>query len=91
MTISPMTSSATLRVLENGALNTGIPASARGVEIHLVGADAEAADRDQPVRGLEHVRGELRARADASRWTPLQRFLQRIRSPPRGRLGQASG
>ena len=55
MTISPITSSATLRVLENGALKTGMPAAARGVEIDLVGADAEAADRDQPVRGVENI------------------------------------
>ena len=55
MTISPITSSATLRVLENGALNTGMPLPARGVEIDLVGADAEAADRDQPVGGGENI------------------------------------
>ena len=51
MTISPITSSATLRVLENGALNTGTPDAARGVDVDLIDADAEAADRDQPVGG----------------------------------------
>ncbi len=48
--ISASTSSATLRVLENGALKTGMPRVLRGVEIHLVGADAEAADADQALR-----------------------------------------
>ena len=47
MTISAMVSSATLRVLENGALNTGMPMRRGGVEVHLVGADREAADGDQ--------------------------------------------
>ena len=37
------------------------PAPARGVDIDLIGADAEASDRNQPVRGLENVRGDLRA------------------------------
>ena len=56
MTISPMTSSATLRVLEKGALKTGMPGAARGVEVDLVGADAEAADRDQPVGRADDLR-----------------------------------
>ena len=43
--ISPITSSTTLRVLEYGALKTATPRSAAVVEVDLVGADAEAADR----------------------------------------------
>ena len=39
--ISAITSSATLRVLLNGALKTGTPRAARGVEGDLVRADAE--------------------------------------------------
>ncbi len=65
MTISPITSSATLRVLENGALKTGTPILLRGVEIDLVGADAETADRHQPVGGFENLRRDMRARTDA--------------------------
>jgi hypothetical protein len=38
---------------------------ARGIEIDLVGADAEATRRDQPARMLQHLGGELGARADA--------------------------
>jgi len=37
------------------------PAAARGVDIDLIGADAETSDRDQPVRGLKDIRGDLRA------------------------------
>jgi hypothetical protein len=41
-------------------------AARRGGQVDLVGADAEAADRDQPGRRLEHRRSvELGARADA--------------------------
>ena len=56
MMISPITSSATLRVFENGALKTGIAAPARRLERDLVGADAEAAHGDQPVGALQHAR-----------------------------------
>jgi hypothetical protein len=49
ITISPITSSATERVLEKGALKTGMP-RAGGLEVHLVRADAEAPDRHEPVR-----------------------------------------
>jgi hypothetical protein len=38
---------------------------ARGVQIHLIGADAETADRDQPLGVRQHLVGELGARADA--------------------------
>ena len=55
MTISPMVSSATVRVLEKGALKTGMPRMrAEGGEVDLIGADAEAADRNQPVGGREN-------------------------------------
>ncbi len=53
MTISAMTISATLRVLENGALKTATPRFMRVVERDLVGADAERADGDQRVRRVE--------------------------------------
>jgi hypothetical protein len=39
----------------------GNPALASGVNIHLIGADTEASDRDEAVRGLQNVRGDLRA------------------------------
>ena len=56
MTISAMISSATLRVFENGALKTGTPRRFAPVEVDLVGADAEAADREQAPRVREHAR-----------------------------------
>jgi hypothetical protein len=46
---SPITSSATERVLENGALNRNTAFRGR-VQINLVGTDAEAADRNQLFR-----------------------------------------
>src|ERR1022692_3414736 len=77
-TTSARTSSATLRVLENGALNTGMPrssATARSTwrnaaffgdrQIHLVGADAEAAHARQPGGMVEELAIQLRGRADA--------------------------
>ena len=78
MTISPITSSATLRVFENGALKTGTPIAARGVDVDLIGADVEAADRDQPVGGGEHLGVDLRARADADHVHALDRLPQRL-------------
>ena len=42
--ISAITSSTTLRVLEKGALKTGMPCAGGGGEIDLVGADAEGTD-----------------------------------------------
>ena len=56
--ISAIASSTTLRVLENGALNTAMPALGRRGQVDLVGADAERADRQQVRRGLEHRRGD---------------------------------
>ena len=52
--ISAIASSTTLRVLENGALNTATPRSAAAAQVDLVGADAERPDREQVGRGLEH-------------------------------------
>ena len=51
-------------------------ADARGGQRDLVGADAEAADRDQPVGGLEHFFPELGARADADHVHALQSLAQ---------------
>ena len=62
--ISASTSSATLRVLENGALKTGNAAVLRGVQVHLIGADAEAADADEPGGVLQYTSRQLRSRAD---------------------------
>ena len=76
--ISASTSSATLRVLENGALKTGMPRLPGEFQIHLVGADAEAADADQFRRAIQHLRGELRCRADAHEVRSLQGCDQRI-------------
>ena len=78
MTISPITSSATLRVLLNGALNTGMPSAARGLQVHLVGADAEAADREHAIGGGEHRGGQLSAAADAEDVDAVQRVGQRL-------------
>ena len=60
-----MTSSATLRVLLNGALKTGTPRCFARREIDLVGADAEAADREQTLARVERLRGDARLAADA--------------------------
>ena len=46
-------------------------AAARGVEVDLVGADREAADRDQPVGGLEDPRVICVRERMPSMWTPL--------------------
>ena len=53
--ISASTSSATLRVFENGALKTGNAALAGAFQVHLVGADAEATDADQPGRAVQNL------------------------------------
>ena len=62
------------------------PVPPGGVDIHLVGADAEAPDRDQPVGGFDNFRGDLRPRADAEQMHALDGFLQlvpieRLRQP----------
>ena len=62
---SAITSSATLRVLENGALKTGMPRSSAAVEIHLIGADAEAADAGEPRRAREELAIQVGRRAYA--------------------------
>ena len=86
MTISPMTSSATLRVLENGALNTGMPSRLGGIEIDLVGADAEAADRDQPVGGLAAPAAVICVRERMPRTcTPLSASMSACPSSALGR------
>src|SRR3954452_14768415 len=59
ITISPITSSATLRVEHRNA------ALARRQQIDLVGADAEAADGEKLVGRFQHLIGDLGARADA--------------------------
>jgi FAD/FMN-containing dehydrogenase len=46
-------------------------------QLHLVGADAEAAHGEQPRRGAEHVRRELRAGADAQDVHVLERIGER--------------
>ena len=78
MTISPITNSATLRVLENGALKTGTPSCARGVDVDLVGADVEAPDRDKPVGRFEDFRFDLRARANADEVHAFDGLLKRV-------------
>ena len=57
--ISAITSSATLRVLLKGALKTGTPRSARGVEGHLVRPDAEGPEREQAAGLGKHPVGDL--------------------------------
>ncbi len=53
-------------------------ALAGGVEVDLVGADAEAADGDQFLGGVEDVFGELGARADAEEVGVGDLFLQLV-------------
>ena len=66
MTISARISSATLRVLENGALKTGHAALVGGGEVDLVGADAEAPDARAAAAPPASARvGDLRLAADA--------------------------
>jgi hypothetical protein len=65
ITISPIVSSATLRVFENGALKTGRPRARAVLEVDLVGPDAEAADGGQIGQRVEQRGGDFRARADA--------------------------
>ena len=54
------------RVRERG-VKDGHALLGRGLEVDLVGADAERADGDQLVGGLEDVGGQLGARADAEK------------------------
>ena len=62
--ISPSTSSTTLRVLENGALKTATPRG-RVDEVHLVGADAEAAHREEVLSRVQGTGRHLGVRPDA--------------------------
>ena len=50
--------SATLRVFENGAFQTGMPAPPGGCQIDLIGANAETANRLKLSRRAEHVGGQ---------------------------------
>ncbi len=61
-------------------------APARGVEVDLVGADAETSDRDQAVGGGENIGSDLGARTDAEQMHALDGLLERIAFE---RLGQA--
>ncbi len=76
--ISASTSSTTLRVLENGALNTATPRLRRGGEVDLVDADAERADRGQVRRPREDPLGDVRAGADAEQAETGQRLDQLV-------------
>ncbi|MCY1446450.1 hypothetical protein D9M71_630190 [compost metagenome] len=51
-------------------------ALAGGIEVDLVGTDAEAADGDELLRAVEHLFGELGARADADEVGVGDLFLQ---------------
>ena len=87
MTISPITSSATLRVLLNGALNTGTPRAPRCPQVDLVGADAEAADCQQFVRALQGFLGQARAAAQAQQVHAGERAGQRRAVQRSGQAG----
>ena len=76
--ISAIASSTTLRVLENGALNTATPRAGGGGQVDLVGADAERADRQQVRRGVQHPRGHLRLGPDAEQLTPRRSALDQL-------------
>ena len=67
---------------------------ARGIEIHLVRADAEAADSDQTVRRREDLRGQLGAGADAQQVNALNGLDQCVlveRGLEIGEVGVAGG
>ena len=72
--ISAIASSTTLRVLENGALNTGDAALGRRGEVDLVRADAERADGEQVRGGREDPLGDVRLRSDAEQTDALERL-----------------
>ncbi len=74
-------SSATLRVLLEGAVNTGTPRAGCG-EIYLVGADGKAADRQQAAAGgIERCCVQPGARADTKQVdTVAQRAGERVLS-----------
>ena len=66
MTASAMTSSATLRVFEYGALNTGTPSDFGGVDVDLVRCRCRSSR--PPIRRracAEYVGGQVRARTNA--------------------------
>ena len=77
MIISASTSSATLRVLENGALKTGIAALFGGGKIDLVGADAETSHAGQLRGVLEKPALQLGGGADADEIRVGGRLFQR--------------
>ncbi len=73
---SASTSSATERVLEYGALNTGDAAFAGSAQVDLVGADAETADSHELLRVIEDLFGQLSARANADEVSISDLFLE---------------
>ena len=84
--ISASASSTTERVLENGALNTATPTARRRGQVDLVGADAERADRDEAVGGVQHLRRDLGLGPDAEQVHPGDPLDQL--GPRRGRCGR---
>ncbi len=72
--MSPITSSTTERVLEYGALNTAMPCLPACVEIHLIGADAEAADGGQRRTRVDDACGHVGLGAYAQQVTPSKRI-----------------
>ena len=76
--ISPSTSSTTLRVLENGALNTATPRSAASAEVDLVGPDAEAPHRQQVLARLQHPRRDRGVGADPEQGHARQDVAQLV-------------
>ena len=86
MTISPITSSATLRVLEKGALKTGMPrwrAASRSTWLVPMQKQPTAISRSA---AASTSAVELGARADAEQVDAVERLAQGI---PVQRLGQA--
>jgi hypothetical protein len=65
MMISPIPSSATLRVLEKGALKTGMPSVRAAVRSTWFGADAKASNHPQTIGWRQGLRCQLSSRADA--------------------------
>jgi hypothetical protein len=59
-----------------GRVEDGDAGLRRGGEVDLIGADAERADRDEAVRGLKDLRGDLRLGPDAEQLHTLDALDQ---------------
>ena len=76
MTISPMASSATLRVLENGALNTGTPTPRAASRLTWLVPTLKQPTAISRSAEPTDIRRQLGARADAEQVNALERLKQ---------------